>query len=239
MGIDLPITLTRARPIEAQSSPYNQCGMCQYVGVDVYPSSEYPACRTNLNACLGWPDPALEELWHDEVFCWNHEKPELASVVAAMYFEASVFNLLHVGTKLLDPELTVIGAAFGEVQDREERIWKYLETINNWAATDAALEKVFGINGKTMLEAVLGTDADAFWENYSKLKQWRNQIAHRGRRIYYITVDDDQQQDEVQVKVRMLRASLHFVPECWVVFSRLWNEYIHKPMLARKQNTRD
>ena len=235
MGIYLPITLVNERPIEPQPSPYNQCGMCQYVGVDVQLGSDCPACNARLNSCLGWPEPALQELWHDEVFCWNHEKPELATVVAAMYFEASVFNLLYQATCWLDPDLNWIGAAFEEVRDKGNRIWKYLDSLDTLNKTNAALEKVFGASGKSMLDTVLGTEAAPFWENYMHCKRWRNHIAHRGRRIYYETVPDDQQKDDAFVKERTLWASLSFVPTCWVVFSKLWNEYLHKPTLARRK----
>ena len=99
--------------------------------------------------------------------------------------------------------------------------------------TDEALKRLFGDDGKTMLRRVLGKDADSFWKNYELCRDWRNQIAHRGRRIFYESVPAELQLQADREREAMLWSSLYFVPTCWVVFSKLWNEYIHKPMLAR------
>ncbi|MHC4441242.1 MAG: hypothetical protein ACYTF1_00475 [Planctomycetota bacterium] len=233
MTIQLPIQLEQKRPIEPPGSPYNQCGYCYYVGIDVQLAAKCPVCKKYLGGCIGWPDPSLIELWHDEIFCWNNEKPELAIIINAMYFEASVFDLIHAGVRWLDPQLNLIGAEYEEVPDRQERIWRYFDTINNRKKTEDALQKLFGVDGNTMLRTVLGTDARPFYENYLRMSNWRNQIAHRGRRIYYDTVPEHMQDDDEHVKQHILWASLNFIPECWVVFSQLWNEFIHKPMYER------
>ena len=233
MDICLPISLEQKRPLEPPESPYNQCGCCEYVGRDVKLGRECPACSTHLDGCLGWPHDELMELWHEEVLCWNHKKAELATVVAAFYFEASVFNMLYWATSWLDPCLKKLGALPGDVRDREEKIWQYLASLDNIKKTNAALQKVFGDDGEIMLATVLGKkDAASFWRNYMNGREWRNQIAHRGRRIYFERVPAEQQRQAAAERDEMLWASLNFIPQCWVVFSRLWNEYIHKPMLT-------
>ncbi len=149
-----------------------------------------------------------------------------------MYFEASVFNFLFYGTRWRDPNLSSIGVEMPALLEREGCIWEYLESLNSLKKTDAALKRLFGADGKTMLGTVLGPDAEEFWENYLNCRRWRNQISHRGHRIYFETVPQHQQADAGIVRDRTLRASLCFVPTCWVVFSKLWNEYLHKPTLA-------
>lgn len=179
------------------------------------------------------------ELWHDQVFCWNHQKAEMATVVAAMYFEASTFMLLYWATCWLNPELNWLNAQFEELRDKEERIQAYLNSLDSVRKTNEALVRAFGLNGQQMLERVLGNDAAPFWANYMLCRKWRNQIAHRGKRMYYETIPEDMRRRHQPARDQSLRASLQFVPQCWVVFSRLWNEYIHKPMWARAQAGND
>jgi hypothetical protein len=84
-----------------------------------------------------------------------------------------------------------------------------------------------------MLERVLGDEAEPFWQNYRRLADFRNQMVHKGLRVWHRTVDVEQDR---QTADRMLTASMYFVPACWVVFSKLWNEYIHKAMRQRTEN---
>lgn len=177
----------------------------------------------------------MMELWNDAVFAWNYEKAELATVIAAMQFEASTFFLLYWATVWLDPDLNWIGADFEELRDKNERIHAYLDTITTFDKTNDALTRVFGVGGKQMLRTVLGPDADPLWANYTTCRHWRNKIAHCGKRIYYETIPANMRATQATARDQVLRASLRFVPECWVVFSKLWNEYIHKPMWAKVQ----
>ena len=232
MGIDLPITLTLSRPMERPISSYGQCGQCQYVGTDIPLGTNCPACgASQAGACGLWPSPEFNELWDDVVFAWNNERAELAAVVSAMYFEASVFDLIKWGTHWLDPKLNWIGVAFEEVRTKSVRIWAYLGGIRSQPRTDQALKKLFGAGEQDMLRTVLGSQADEFWANYRRLAEFRNQIIHKGRWVWYRTVGDVSQDRRPAEQMRT--ASMYFVPTCWVVFSKMWNEYIHKPMLAR------
>ncbi|HEY3245837.1 MAG TPA: hypothetical protein VGM03_21050 [Phycisphaerae bacterium] len=231
MSIPLPIELHLTRPMTRPDSPYGQCGQCQYVGTDISLGLICPACgASQATACGVWPSPEFVELWDDVIFAWNENRPELCAVLCATYFEASVFNLIYYGTCWLDPELNWIGAAFGEVRDKSERIWEYLLRIRSTDATEQALRRLFGVDGKTMLETVLGAEAKPFWDNYRRLAEFRNQIVHKGRRLWYRTVNVNQDRAAAD---QMLAAGMFFVPTCWVVFSKLWNEYVHKPMRAK------
>ena len=116
---------------------------------------------------------------------------------------------------------------------KSERICDYLRGIRSQPGTEQALKKLFGAGEQDMLRKVLGSQADEFWENYRRLAEFRNQIVHKGRRVWYRTVGDVSQ--DRRPAEQMLTASMYFVPTCWVVFSNLWNEYIHKPMLASKK----
>ena len=148
MGIDLPISLKLSRPMERPRSPYGQCGQCQYIGTNIHIGTDCPMCgASQAQSCGVWPAPEFDELWDDVVFAWNHERAEIASVVSAMYLEASVFDLIKWGTHWLDPELNWIGAAFEEVREKSERIWEYLLSIRSNDATDDALKRLFGAPG--------------------------------------------------------------------------------------------
>lgn len=234
MAIDLPIEINLSRPMEPPVSPYATCGQCEYVGTDIHLGADCPACgASQAHACGMWPAPEFNELWDDIVFAWNNERAEIGAVVSAMYFEASVFDLIKWGTHWLDPELNWIGAAFEEVGEKSDRIWAYLLTIRSNDATNDALKRLFGVDGKVMLQTALGEEAGPFWQNYRCLAEFRNEIVHKGRRVRYRTVGDVAQ--DRQTADRMLTASMYFVPTCWVVFSRLWNKYIHNEMLARRK----
>lgn len=233
MTIELPIALDLERPMERPESPYGQCGACQYVGTDAHLGGTCPACGQSFaRSCGCWPNPEFIEIWDDVVFAYNHERVEMAAVASAMYFEAHVFDLIRWGTSWLDPDLNWIGAEFSEVREKTERIWQYLLTIKSNKATNEALKRLFDLDGRQMLESVLGPeDANAFWANYSNLADLRNRMVHKAMRVAYRTVDVSSDGATGQ---QILTASIHFVPTCWVVFSKLWNEYIHKRMLARK-----
>ncbi|MGB2781863.1 MAG: hypothetical protein WBD63_10335 [Phycisphaerae bacterium] len=225
MNIELPIEIPFDRPVEGPPSPFGQCGRCHQVAIGPRTCS---GCDAKLpHGGDPWPRSEFAELWDDIVFAYNHERPEIAAVVSAEYFEASVFDLIYWGTVWLDPQLNWIGAAFEEVKSKEERIWVYLDQIRSRDATDEALQRLFAVTGRQMLEKVLGPDAVPFWENYCRLDDLRNRIVHRGQRVWYRTIAP--QQDPLYAE-RILRASMEWVPTCWVVFSRLWNEYIHKAM---------
>ncbi len=227
MTIPLPITIKDERPLTPPESPYHQCGHCQYVGTDIHIGQTCPACGNQVSGYASWPDRELLELWRDEVAMWNEQRVELAHVVDAMYFEASVFHLMFWGTVWLDPELNWIGVPFNETKDKEDRIWKYLYNIRSRKATNLALKRLYHVSWHEMLVRVLGNkEAESFYKNYLRLAKVRNQIVHRGKRI-----DDNAGQ--------LLNWCLIFVPKCWVVFSRLHNEYIHKPMLRCKQQEGD
>lgn len=229
MPIDIAIALELIRPLPVPDTPYRQCEICQHVAIPSGASSQCPGCN-GPPASKYWPEVELIELWNDEVNCWNHEQAELAVVVAAMYFEASVFTLLYWGTCWLDAELNWIGAEWDETHDKSERIQAYLNTLRNQEKTDEALRRVFGAGGKQMLESVLGDEARTFWTEYCEFRKLRNLIAHRGKRIYYTTIPEDMSREQAGARDRVLHRALRFIPECWAVFRLLWNEYIYKSL---------
>lgn len=234
MPIDLPLKLDFVRPLSPPDTPYRQCNRCQFIAIPTQPDARCPGCGGSPADRI-WPEVELLELWHDEVFCWNHEKAEIATVVAAMYFEASTFHLLFWATCWLDRDLNWRNARLDELRDKQERIQVYLNSLTTVEKTSEALVRAFGVNGKQMLEHVLGGEAGPFWANYTLCRNWRNQIAHRGKRIYYETILEAVRRDNQPARDQALRASLKFVPQCWVVFSKLWNEYIHKAMWTPTQ----
>jgi len=72
--------------------------------------------------------------------------------------------------------------------------------------------------------------------NYKVGRDWRNWIAHTGRRVFYETAPVVIQQELEPQRQAFLTASMSFALKCWVVFSRLWNTYIHAVMLNRAAN---
>jgi len=237
--IPLPITLDYLTRIETPpDTPFRQCGSCQYVGRVEEFAHKCPVCESTYRdvAPATWPELDVLELWHEEVFCWNHQRAELATAVAAFYFEASLFNFLLWGTRWLDPKRNWIKAEPEEYREKEDAIWKYLETLRSPQKCDQALTDLFGTSLQGMLRNVLGPDFEGFWKNYEHCRKWRNEIAHRGRRILFASVPEEDQEDARWESEQMLRASLDFVLTCWIVFARLWNEYIHKRMFMNRQN---
>jgi len=230
MSIDLPILLSHVRPMDRPESPYGKCGKCEYIGIAMQKCS---GCGIDLPAGgNSWPLPNLMGLWDDEIALWNDRRVDLAVVTACMYVEASLFDLMWWRAGWLDDELNWIGAGLVKVQQKEEAVWTYLRSLRTPRATDNALKRLFGASGRQMLERVLGHgDAIWFWENYRQMAETRNDIVHRGGRLVYRTVGAQWLVHKDADAI--LRWCLEFVPRCWVVFSRLWNEYIHKPMLKR------
>ncbi len=148
-----------------------------------------------------------------------------------MYFEGSQFDLIHQGTRRFDPELKMVGVEFRDLREKSARLWTHLNSIRNRSQVDKAFKALFGVGGKQMLQKVLGPDAQEFWNNYRRLAEFRNAMIHKARRLWFRTIENPQDRSAAE---RMLAASVHFVPTCWVVFSKLWNEYIHKKVLAQK-----
>ena len=237
MALKSPIKIELCRPFDTPETPYGRCENCQYVSMGLVSERRCPLCGSDAQQGYTiWPDPELAELWRDEVAMWNQKRAELAVVTAAMYFEASVFHLIYWATVWLDPDLNWIGCSLEEFADKEKRIWAHLDSIKSSQDTNAALEKVFGVRGKGMLENVLGAeDAAFFWENYQKLAEQRNHIVHRGSRIMYHRADGPQAAVAGSEPEQLLAWCLRFVPVCWEVFAKLHNEYIHEPMWERKR----
>ncbi|MCK4603034.1 MAG: hypothetical protein KAU28_11245 [Phycisphaerae bacterium] len=236
MTIHLPIEIDAKRPLTPPETPYGQCGHCQHVSTEIRSKNYCPGCNKTRQSCGIWPEAELIELWHEEVAMWNDQRVELATVIAAMYFEASAFRLLYWGTVWLDPELNWIGAAFEEIKDKEKRIREFLYSIRSAKDTQAAFKKLFGVRGQEMLATTMGEkDASLFWNNYLQLADFRNQIVHKGRRAVYRALEKGRWTVVEKTFKEHLNWCLVFIPTCWVVFSRLHNEYIHKPMLARKK----
>ena len=63
----------------------------------------------------------------------------------------------------------------------------------------------------------------------------RTRIARRGFPVQLGFIADYLPPEIPAERERTLWASVTFVVECWVVFSRLSNEYIFKPLNARKK----
>src|SRR5690606_24934167 len=111
------------RPMTTPRLPYRICGLCHYVAKWEEARERCPGCGTPTNGeGMFWPEGTLCDLWDDEVLCWNKQKPELATIVAAFYYEASAYNLLHKGLEWLDPEFTIIGAEVLEYPKQEAAI---------------------------------------------------------------------------------------------------------------------
>jgi hypothetical protein len=225
------------RPMPNIEPPYGQCDKCQYVSMEIVNSRICPFCQCNHQGGYNhWPDPELEELWYDAIAMWNEQRIELSAVVAAMYFESSVFHLIFWGCGWLDSELSWIGLGPNEAVERYKEIWKYLNTIRTRKATDKALTRIFGLTGRQMLVRILGRDdAKTFWGNYRKLAQYRNNAIHKGRRSIIRTNGTPVRSDLNSVAI--LDWCLKFIPACWDLFAKLHNEFIHKPIWERKRNS--
>jgi hypothetical protein len=231
---DMEIELKR--PLQNIEPPYGQCDKCHYVSTEIANTRICPVCGCNhQSGYTHWPDVELIELWYDAVAMWNQQRVELSAVVAAMYFESSVFHLIFWGTVWLDPELNWIGAEFEELSDKQKRIWAFLNTIRSYEETNQSLKRVFGCDGQEMLIKVLGQDyAKFFWCEYRKLADYRNNVIHRGQRS--IIRNNNQTPLISDPKAgEILDWCLKFIPACWNVFVKLHNEFIHKPMWERKQ----
>lgn len=232
----MPIQFEFTRPLKTPKTPFGQCDKCHYVSKELVSQRICPICQANYQQGYTiWPDPALEELWNNMVAMWNQQRVELAAVIAAMYFESSVFHLIFWGTVWLDPDLNWIGAEFSELPDKQKRIWTYLNSICSHKKTKQALKRVFGCQGQKMLVRVLGKDdAESFWREYRKLADYRNDIVHKGR-ISAIRITNQTSVISDPNSGAILNWCLKFVPNCWNVFAKLHNEFIHKPMWERKQ----
>ncbi len=223
------------RPMKPLSSPYGQCCNCYYIYENISPEQQCPACSSLKQYHNPWPEDALIELWKEQVDIWNWGKVELSIIVAAMYFESSVFHLLYLGTAWLHPKLNRLDTSFEETPKKEEDIWKNLNKIRTRKATDVALQRVFGHSSKEMLRTVLGNaEADDYWKQYQELAKDRNQIIHRGRR-HTVTDEEGRVIWKDSKAIEKLDWCLKWIPICWVVFSRLHNEYIHPPMWEKKK----
>jgi hypothetical protein len=150
-------------------------------------------------------------------------------------FESSVFWLLHLGMAWLHPQLKWLSATFEEIPNKEQAIWNRLNQLRSHKATDKALKEVFGVPGEVMFRNVLGPeDARRYLGEYQKLAEHRNYIVHQGRR--YLVTDEKGKTTRwaAPQSQQLLDACLKWIPGCWTVFSRLHNEYIHKPMWQKQ-----
>jgi hypothetical protein len=231
------IRIELKRPLQNIEPPYGQCDRCHYVSTEIVSNRICPNCRCNHQGeYTHWPDPELTELWYDAIAMWNEGRVELSAVVAAMYFESSVFHLIFWGAAWLDPKLNWRGLDFDRTAKKQKEIWTFLNSIRTRERTDAALKGIFGSTSREMLVKVLGeNDARHFWYNYLRLAKYRNDVVHKGRRsiirIDGTPVRSDRNSDAI------LYWCIRFVPYCWCVFAKLHNEFIYKPILERKKSS--
>jgi hypothetical protein len=178
------------RPMAPLASPFGRCHHCYYVYAGVPPTGICPTCGSALAAHLPWPSDELMELWKEQIDNWNRRKVEAAVIMAAIYFESSVFHLLYLGMGWLDPELNWLDAPAEEIPGKMREIWRRLNAIRSRRATDKALSKLFGRSGIEMLKSVEGDkDAGYYLDQYRELTKHRNYIVHQGRR-YTDTSED-------------------------------------------------
>ena len=234
--IKIDLCRQQSGQLEAPQTLYGRCERCQHVSTELASKRTCPICKGDCQEGYTlWPDPELEELWRDEVAMWNEQRVELAAVVSAMYFEASVFHLIFWATAWLDPELKWIGCSAEDFPDKERKIWAFLNSIRNLNDTEKALKRLFCCTGQEMLIKALGQDdAKSIWEEYRKLAEYRNKVIHQGRRSVIRTSGETLVTSDLKAG-EILDWCLKFIPICWDVFSKLHNEYIHKPMWERKQ----
>ena len=232
MAIELNLN---ERPLKAIPSPYGQCTKCKYVYEGISIEKKCPGCGLQQLYPNPWPEDQLLELWNEQIDLWNRERVELAVIVAAMYFESSVFQLLYLGNIWLDPELNWLDTSTEEQPRKTEAIWSHLIRIHSFKDTKKEIRRLFKASFRDMLQAVLGDDGEYYWTCYRGLTVQRNHIIHRGRRS---TVRDDSgkilwAQPEVPLQ---LNWCLKWIPHCWAVFSKLHNKYIHRHMLERAKD---
>jgi hypothetical protein len=231
------IQMELKRPMQNIEPPYGQCDRCQYVSIDIVNTRICPVCRCkHQGGYKHWPDPELEELGYDAIAMCNEQRVELAAVVAAMYFESSVFHLMYWGCGWLDSELSWIGLDFNETAKKQKQIWSFLDSIRTRQATNKALKRIFGLTDQEMLIRVLGeNEAESFLKDYRELAEYRNGVIHKGRRsiirIDGIPVRSDRNSGAI------LDWCLEFIPACRSLFAKLHNEFLHKPMWERKRNS--
>jgi len=167
---------------------------------------------------------------------WNQQMVELAIINAAMYVEVSVFHLIYWAIRWLDPDLNLLGCSFEEFPEKKKRIWSFLLSIKTRDKTEAILKRLFNANGKELLKKVLDVDdVEYFWDNYRKLSDYRNEIIHKGKRALYRIGDGSTAISHEPNAEEILNWCLMFIPICWDIFSKIHNEYIHKPMWKRKR----
>ncbi len=224
------------RPLQNIEPPYGQCDRCHYVGTEIVSNRICPICQCNHQGGYNhWPDPELTELWYDAIAMWNERRVELSAVVAAMYFESSVFHLIFWGCGRPNHELSWRGLNFDETAKKQKEIWAFLNSIRTHKKTNKALKRIFGSTGREMLVRVLGeNDARNFWSNYVRLAKYRNDVVHKGRRsiirINGTPVRSDRNSDAI------LDWCIKFIRDCWSVFAKLHNEFIHKSLSEIKKD---
>lgn len=232
--INPDIQIELKRPLQNTGPLYGQCDRCHYVSTKIVSNRICPICQCNHQGGYNhWPDPELEELWYDAIAMWNDRRVELSAVVAAMYFESSVFHLIFWGTVWIDPKLNWIGLDFDETAKKNKEIWAFLNSIRTRKKTNAALKRIFGSTDKEMLVRVLGeNDANSFWDYYLKMNKYRNDVVHKGRRSI-IRIDGTPVRSDRNFDT-ILDYCIKFIPDCWSVFSKLHNEFIHKSLSEGK-----
>jgi hypothetical protein len=222
--------------LEIPQTPYGRCEKCQYVSTELVLKRTCPICKGDCQEGYTlWPDPELEELWRDEVAMWNDNRVELAAIVSAMYFEASVFHLMFLSAAWLDQELNWVGCSVEDFPDKERKIWDFLNSIRNRNDIEKALKRLFCCTSQEMLIKTLGQDdAKSILKEYRKLAEYRNKVIHQGKRSMIRTNGETPVVSDPNSEA-ILDWCLKFIPICWNVFAKLHNEFIHKPIWEKEQ----
>ena len=230
----LPIDINWNENPLAIRCPYNECGMCYYVGSEIQAYGECPSCGTKIgNATSVWPANQWFSAAGDIAFLFDNKKIELATIAAASYFEGCLHSFLWKGmfhvwetTRWKVQQGRDLAKDVAANTECQARITRKLDKLAGWKSRANKLcPRIFGANFDELVAKHV-PDSQAFTTNRDRIHGWRNQLLHAGHPMTETWPDE--------VKDRSLRATVEFILQCWEVFRPLQNELIAKVVSERK-----
>ena len=233
--MQLPIDINWNENPLAIRCPYNECGMCYYVGSEIQAYGECPSCGTKIaNATGVWPANRWFSAAGDIAFLFDNKKIELATVAAASYFEGCLHSFLWKGmfhvwetTRWKVQEGRNLAEDVAANRECQARITRKLDKLAGWRSRAYKLcPRIFGANFDELVAKHV-PDGQAFTTNRDNIHEWRNRLLHAGHPMTETWAD--------AVKDRALRATVEFILQCWEVFRPLQHDLIAKVVTERKK----